>query len=71
MSTEAQQDLMKSLASDWNKLLKSDLPSGNARIQKSSITEAMVIAKIDSDTGNRVLKKAKDIVAHIVNHFQL
>ena len=48
MSTEAQQDIMKSLAFDWSKLLKSDFPSVNARMQKSSITEAMIIAKIDT-----------------------
>ena len=37
---------------------------------KSSTTEAILKSKIDADVGFRMLKNAKDIVAHVINHLQ-
>ena len=61
-------DLMKTISSDWLKLIKTDFPMIKQKMVISSITEASLKAKIDADTGVRMLNKARNIASFVINH---
>ena len=68
LSIDAQKDLMKPLAEQWITLLSSEFAEISKRMKKEKISTDMLKKMVNVDTGKSMHRKAKEVVAHIINH---
>ena len=68
LTIDAQKNLMKPLADQWISLLSSEFAEISRRMKKEKITTEMLRKMVNVDSGKSMHRKAKEVVAYIVNH---